>query len=90
MQGGFISFDVATTTPETDDQRKKKKLTWYRADIEPCVGTALFLEVPLEKDKSHSRQKSAVNCGKRTLVLNPIGLRRRRSKVNKAADSDED
>ena len=98
VQGGFISFDAAnpTETEEADTQRKKKKFTWYRADVEPCLGTALFLEVPLEKEKAGGGVqaarllKDAINrSGKRTLVLNPTGLKRRRSRVNKV-DSDED
>ena len=48
MEGGFISFDTLAKS-DLGEQRKKKKLTWYRADMEPCLGTTLFFEVPLPK-----------------------------------------
>jgi len=42
-QGGYISLDP----PATESAHPSKKRTWYKTEVEPCVGTSLFLEIPL-------------------------------------------
>lgn len=45
FKGGYISLDP----PQGEAAHPIKKPTWYKAEVEPCVGTSLFLEVPLQR-----------------------------------------
>jgi len=58
--GGFVSLDAEVSVTGTDTaDAKKKKPTWYKCDVEPCVGTSLFLEVPLEEP--HEKPANSLN-----------------------------
>lgn len=81
VNGGFISVDTQSDAV-VDPSVKKKKLTWYKADIEPSVGTSLFFEVPVgpqitaiappSKDtKLMLLRKRSKDRGARTLILKP-------------------
>ena len=54
FEGGFISLD--TCVAAGDKSTSKLKSTWYKADIEPCLGTSLYLEVPVMGEKSMARR----------------------------------
>jgi len=49
FKGGYISLDAVDeqimNTPSKLGGGQKR--TWYKSEMEPCVGTALFLEVPI-------------------------------------------
>ena len=77
-------MDTSGGEAEVDLGQKKKKLTWYKADVEPSVGTSLFFEVPVDplntaisapqKDKDTKLmllRKRSKDRGARTLVINP-------------------
>lgn len=49
-EGGFISLDTSAGQT-TKKSVSKLKSTWYKADMDPCVGTSLYLEVPLMGEK---------------------------------------
>ena len=86
---------------ESDQTQKKKKLTWYKADIEPGVGTALFFEIPVSDKQADNplkrvdskpavQLKRQISKGK-TLVLNPASehtLKKHRSRIMDDVDQD--
>jgi len=45
-QSAFMSIDNLTEVNQ--GASKRAKLTWYKAEVEPCVGTSLFFELPAE------------------------------------------
>ena len=49
-QSAFMSIDNTTEIHHHSaaTASKRSKLTWYKAEVEPCVGTSLFFELPAE------------------------------------------
>lgn len=60
FQGGYISLDTVLGQQKQVNESVVKvggeattggssATTWYKSEIEPCVGTSIFLEVPLPR-----------------------------------------
>ena len=53
FKGGYISLDAVDSQSVNQQQHSASpvkvghKRTWYKSEIEPCVGTSLFFEVPI-------------------------------------------
>lgn len=47
FEGGFISLDTSAKRAAYKSAAKLKS-TWYKAEMDPCVGTSLYLEVALK------------------------------------------
>ncbi len=47
--------------------KKASKPTWFKAEVEPCVGTSLFFEVPIDVSVTESLMATKKTSGKNGL-----------------------
>ena len=84
-KGGYISLDTFNKNESKgvapgEGKQTPAKLTWYKTAVEPCVGTSLFFEVPIARERAETKKLSTATSAlsrqasiakKKTLVLNP-------------------
>ena len=60
VKGGYISLDAINKNDVKgagnpgEGKQAPAKLTWYKTAVEPCVGTSLFLEVPIVRERAET------------------------------------